>query len=113
MTTWRAPENRATTAAMMPIGPGAGDENILAEHGKRKRRVNRISEGIENRGDLARDRARVLPHVHHRQDDVLGERARAVHSHALRVAHRWRRPARQLRQRPQTTCPSPLTRSPG
>ncbi len=26
---------------------------------------------------------------------------------------RWRRPARQLRQRPQTTCPSPLTRSPG
>ncbi len=28
-------------------------------------------------------------------------------------AHRWRRPARQLRQRPQTTWPSPLTRSPG
>ena len=28
-------------------------------------------------------------------------------------AHKWRRPARQLRQRPQTTCPSPLTKSPG
>ena len=28
-------------------------------------------------------------------------------------AQRWRRPARQLRQRPQTTCPSPLTMSPG
>ena len=28
-------------------------------------------------------------------------------------AHRWRRPAMQLRQRPQTTWPSPLTRSPG
>ena len=28
-------------------------------------------------------------------------------------AHRCRRPARQLRQRPQTTCPSPLTMSPG
>ncbi len=27
--------------------------------------------------------------------------------------HRCRRPARQLRQRPQTTCPSPLTMSPG
>ena len=26
--------------------------------------------------------------------------------------HRCRRPARQLRQRPQTTCPSPLTISP-
>ena len=28
-------------------------------------------------------------------------------------AHKWRRPARQLRQRPHTTCPSPLTMSPG
>ena len=28
-------------------------------------------------------------------------------------AHRCRRPARQCRQRPQTTWPSPLTRSPG
>ncbi len=28
-------------------------------------------------------------------------------------AQRWRRPARQLRQRPQTTWPSPLTISPG
>ena len=28
-------------------------------------------------------------------------------------AHRWRRPAMQLRQRPQTTWPSPLTMSPG
>ena len=28
-------------------------------------------------------------------------------------AHRWRRPARQWRQRPHTTWPSPLTRSPG
>ena len=27
-------------------------------------------------------------------------------------AQRWRRPAMQLRQRPQTTWPSPLTRSP-
>ena len=27
--------------------------------------------------------------------------------------HRCRRPARQLRQRPQTTCPSALTTSPG
>ena len=29
------------------------------------------------------------------------------------LAHRWRRPARQWRQRPQTTWPSPETRSPG
>ncbi len=30
----------------------------------------------------------------------------------LVLAQRWRRPAMQLRQRPQTTWPSPLTRSP-
>src|SRR6478672_10603616 len=29
------------------------------------------------------------------------------------LAHKWRRPARQFLQRPQTTCPSPLTSSPG
>ena len=31
----------------------------------------------------------------------------------LVCAHRWRRPAMQLRQRPQTTWPSPETTSPG
>ncbi len=31
----------------------------------------------------------------------------------LVCAHRWRRPARQLRHRPHTRCPSPLTTAPG
>ena len=30
----------------------------------------------------------------------------------IECAQRWRRPAMQFRHRPQTTCPSPLTRSP-
>src|SRR5258708_26658337 len=64
---------------------GTGDENILSQYRKRECRVNRISEMIEDRSDLTRDGARVLPYVHHRQDNVFGERARAVHSHALRV----------------------------
>ena len=55
----------------------------------------------------------MTPDVGHRQRDVFGERAGAVDADALVCAHRWRRPARQLRQRPQTTWPSPLTMSPG
>src|SRR5258708_22348332 len=64
---------------------GTGDENILSQYRKRECRVNRISERIEDRSDLTRDGARVLPYVHHWQDNVFGERACAVHSHALRV----------------------------
>ena len=86
---------------------GARDENILAQHGKRKRRVNRISEGIENRGDFARDGARVLPDVHHRQDDVLGERARAVHSHALRVRAQVAPPRETIAAAPADHVPFP------
>ena len=107
ITTWRAPANRATTAAMMPIGPGARDQHVLAEHGKRKRSMHRISEGIENRGDLARDGARVLPHVHHRQDHVFGERARAVHSHALRVRAQVTPPGQAIAAAPANHVPFP------
>jgi hypothetical protein len=64
---------------------GTGDENIFAKSGKRKRRMNGVSEGIENRRNLARNRMGVLPDVGHRQDHVLGKRACAVHSQPLRV----------------------------
>ncbi len=47
--------------------------------------MNRISERIEDRGDFPRDGARVLPHIHHGQNHVFGERPGAVHSHALSV----------------------------
>ena len=63
----------------------AGHQNVLAKHWKRQRRVHGVSEGIENRGDFVRDGERVLPHVHHGNDDKFGERAGAVHAHALRV----------------------------
>ena len=38
--------------------------------------------GIEDRRDLARNWARVLPDVHHRQDDIFSESACPVHAHA-------------------------------
>ena len=50
------------------------------------------------------------PDIGHREGQELGEAARAIDADALRVLAKWRRPARQLRQWPQTTCPSPLTR---
>ena len=36
-----------------PDWPGAGDQDILSQHRKGKRRVNSVSERIENRSNLA------------------------------------------------------------
>jgi hypothetical protein len=66
-------------------GPGAGDEHILAQHGKRKRGMDGIAEGIENRGDIQIYAGLVTPQVGHRHRDVIGKRAGAVHADALDV----------------------------
>ena len=84
-TTCRAPAWRTTAAAMIPIGPGAGDQHVLPEHGERERRVHGVAEGIEDRGDIQVDARRVLPDVRHGQRDELGERARAIDADALGV----------------------------
>jgi len=47
--------------------------------------VDRISEGIENRRDFVRNRVSVLPDIHHGQDHIFRECARAIHADSLRV----------------------------
>ena len=96
-----------------PDRAGAGDQHVLAEDRERERGVDRVAERVEDRGDLLVDARPVVPDVGHRQGHVLGERPVASDAEPDRWAHRCRRPARQCRQRPQTTWPSPLTRSPG
>ena len=84
-TTKRAPAWRTTAVAMSPIGPAPGDQHVLAEHRERERRVDRVAERIEDRRHVGVDARPVVPHVGHRQRDVLGERAVAVHAQADRV----------------------------
>jgi len=64
-------------------GAGAGDQHVFAQHGKGKRGMDGIAEGVEDGGDIQRDRFVVAPDVGHGQRDVFGERARPVYSHAL------------------------------
>ena len=61
---------------------GAGDQHVLAQHGKRERGMHGIAEGIENAGDIGIDRMLVHPDIRHRQRDVFRERARTIHAHA-------------------------------
>ena len=97
-----------------PDRPGPGDQHVLPEHGERAAPSAR--------------RCRTGRRSPPRPDRSPGRGARRWSSAArcssanapgrltptLEVfAQRWRRPARQLRHRPQTTCPSPLTSSPG
>ena len=113
ITTWRAPAWRTTAAAMMPIGPGAGDQDVLADDLERERGVDGVAERVEDRGHVRLDavlvdarRWRPAARRTRRTRRRRPPRARACR------AHRWRRPAMQLRQRPQTRWPSPLTSSP-
>ena len=113
-TTKRAPGVARDRGRHQPDRPGAGDQHVLAEDRERERRVDRVAERVEDRGDVLVDARPVVPDVGHRQDDVLGERAVAARRPGRSMlAHRWRRPARQWRHRPQMTWPSPLTMSPG
>ena len=94
--------------------PGAGDQHVLAEHVERQGRVDGVAERIEDRRPR-RDRwpgrdARRWSSAGHRYSANAPGRLTPT---PLVSLHRCRRPARQLRQRPQTTWPSPLTMSPG
>lgn len=72
-----------------------------------------VTEGTEDGGDIEINRFVMAPDVGHGQDHVRGRRRpRRLTPTPLVRAHRWRRPARQLRHRPQTAWPSPLTMSP-
>src|SRR5947207_11120866 len=48
--------------------------------------MHRVAEGIEDGGNLQRDRLRMLPHTHHGYHDVFGKSPRQVHAHALSVS---------------------------
>ena len=69
----------------MPIGPGAGDQHVLAEHGNASAVWTALPNGSKIDGHVAVDVRAVMPDVGHRQRDVLGERAGAVHADALGV----------------------------
>ena len=113
MTTCRAPAWRATAAAMMPIGPGAGDQHVLAQHGELQGRVHGVAEGIEDRLHVAGNRRDRGPRRWSSAATRYSAKAPGRLTPMPWVSlQRWRRPARQLRQRPQTTWPSPLTMSP-
>ena len=62
------------------------DQHILAYDVERQRRMRRIAERIEDRGDVVVDRVRQLEHVGGRQREVLGERTRMVDADPERIA---------------------------
>ncbi len=112
ITTWRAPACRATAAAMMPIGPAPVISTSSPTTGKSARCAPRCRTGRRSRrrpgrcrADAARRWSRAARCTRRRRP---GGRPRRPWSRA----HWTRRPARQLRHRPQTRWPSPLTRSP-
>ncbi len=49
----------------------------------------------------------MLPHVHHRQHDVFGEGAGAIHSHALRVRAQVAPPGQTIAAAPADHVPFP------
>ena len=63
---------------------GAGDQHVLAQHGKRQRGMHGVAQRIENRGHVVRHRRIEMPDVRHRQREILGERAGPIHADALR-----------------------------
>ena len=86
---------------------GPAHEDVLAEDREGERGVDRVAERVEDRGDLgvdARPWCQML---------VIGRATYWANAPSrptprpIVLAHRWRLPARQWRQRPQTTWPSP------
>ena len=81
----RAGVASTTAVAMRPIGPAPVHQHVLAEDRERERRVDRVPERVEDRGDVLVDARPVVPHVGDRQHDVLGERAVAVDAQPVGV----------------------------
>ena len=70
----------------MPDRARAGDEHVFTHHRKRKRRMHRVAEGIEDGRDLMVDAGVMPPDVGHWQRDEFGECAGTVHANALRIS---------------------------
>ena len=92
--------------------PGAGDEHVLAEDGKRECRVDGVAERVEDRGDLVGDAASGA-----RRSSSAAPRARrtrrALHAEPGRPRHRCLPAGHAVPAAAADHVPSPLTRSPG
>ena len=66
-------------------GPGARDEHVLCDQAVLRRRMDRIAERVEDRGDVEVDLGEVGPQVARRHDDELGEGSVALHPDAYGV----------------------------
>ena len=78
----------------MPIGPGAGDQHVLADQVELQRGVHGIAERIEDRADLVGDVVGQRHDVEGGQAQILGEGARRLTPMPLVSGSRWNLPAR-------------------
>ncbi len=112
-TTWRAPAWRATATAMQPIGPAPVTSTSSPSTGKVRAVWTAFPSGSKIAATSSVTRGQWC------QTFVIGRATYSANAPGrctpspIECAHSCRRPAMQFRQRPQTTCPSPLTRSPG
>ena len=112
-TTWRAPAWRTTAAAIRPIGPAP----VISTSSPSVLKASAVWTALPSGSKIAAT-SRSTP-SRWRQTLVIGSAMYSAKAPGrltptpLVWAQRCRRPAMQLRQRPQTTWPSPLTRSPG
>lgn len=111
-TTKRAPVWRTTAAAMRPMGP-APVISTSSPDTEKPMRYGRHCRTHPDRSDIAIDVVVMMPDVGHGQSDIFGEGPRDD-SRRCPASSGTDDDARQrsLRQRPQTTWPSPLTISP-
>jgi quercetin dioxygenase-like cupin family protein len=109
----RAAAWRATAAAMMPMGPGAGDEDVFAQDGERQRGVHGVAEGSK----IAATSSSIPSAC--TQTLLMGSTMYSAKAPARLTptpwvsAQRCRRPARQLRHRPAHHVPFPAHDLPG
>ena len=112
-TTNRAPACRTTAAAMQPIGPAP----VIRTSSPSTSVDSAVCTALPNGSKIAATSGSTSSACF--QTFVTGSTIVSANAPGRCTptprlfAHRWRRPARQCRHRPQTTWPSPLTRSPG
>ena len=112
-TTKRAPAWRATAAAIRPIGPAPTTRTSSPRTGK----LSAVWTAFPNGSKIAATSSSMpgqwcQTFVTGRTTCSANAPSRLTPSPTV-LAQRLQRPARQWRHRPQTTWPSPLTRSPG
>src|SRR5487761_1919527 len=111
-TTWRAPGWRKTAGATTPIGPAPETSTSSPSTWN----ASAVWTAFPNGSKIAATSSSIPRQWCHTL--VIGRTTSSAKAPSRPTprpmvwAHRWRRPARQCRQRPHTTCPSPLTRSP-